>query len=430
MSQPPRLPWKNHGRLKVSDNCRFLVHEDETPFFWLGDTAWEIFHRTTREDVDLYMRTRAEQGFNVVHAVALAEENGLRAPNPYGAVPLLNEDPTTPDVTGGYWDHVDYVVNKAAQLGIYIAFLPSWGDKVVKAWGQGPEVFNESNGFAYGEFLAHRYGKHPNIIWVAGGDRIPELKLNVFSAISQGIRSVDGNQHLMTFHPPGSQTSGTFVHNEPWLDFNMLQTGHSPGLELIVRLLREDYHRTPTKPVLDGEPRYENHPVSFNKNNGYFDESDVRTAMFTSVFNGGCGVSYGCHAVWQFAGDKYAPVNNPISHWRYSLTLPGAQQAHHLKDFMLSLPWLSMKPRLDIVVPTGNTFTLASDADDCIAIYTASGEQIRFLKPQSESSVFSWFDPRSGETQAATHENFAFTPPTSTSRVNDWVLTISPDSTR
>ena len=40
-------------RLRVSDNKRFLVHEDGKPFFWLGDTAWELFHRLDREQSDL-----------------------------------------------------------------------------------------------------------------------------------------------------------------------------------------------------------------------------------------------------------------------------------------------------------------------------------------------------------------------------------------
>ncbi|RZK62756.1 MAG: DUF4038 domain-containing protein, partial [Pedobacter sp.] len=33
--------------LKVSANNRFLVYENEKPFFYLGDTAWELFHRLT-----------------------------------------------------------------------------------------------------------------------------------------------------------------------------------------------------------------------------------------------------------------------------------------------------------------------------------------------------------------------------------------------
>ena len=36
-------------RLRVAGNHRFLVTEHGDPFFWLGDTAWEMFHRLDRE---------------------------------------------------------------------------------------------------------------------------------------------------------------------------------------------------------------------------------------------------------------------------------------------------------------------------------------------------------------------------------------------
>ena len=48
--------------LKVSDNHRFLVTESGQPFFWLGDTAWELFHRLKREDAELYLKNRAAKG--------------------------------------------------------------------------------------------------------------------------------------------------------------------------------------------------------------------------------------------------------------------------------------------------------------------------------------------------------------------------------
>ena len=46
-------------RLKVSENHRFLVYEDGRPFFYLGDTAWELFHRLNREEADRYLENRA-----------------------------------------------------------------------------------------------------------------------------------------------------------------------------------------------------------------------------------------------------------------------------------------------------------------------------------------------------------------------------------
>src|SRR5262245_509374 len=53
------------AKLKVSDNQRFLVTGDGQPFFWLGDTAWELFHRLNREEANQYLRDRAQKGFTV-----------------------------------------------------------------------------------------------------------------------------------------------------------------------------------------------------------------------------------------------------------------------------------------------------------------------------------------------------------------------------
>src|SRR5215218_6369902 len=77
-------------QLKVSANKRFLVTADGKPFFWLGDTAWELFHRLNREEAEKYLKNRADKGFTVVQAVALAELDGLHDPNAYGETPLEN----------------------------------------------------------------------------------------------------------------------------------------------------------------------------------------------------------------------------------------------------------------------------------------------------------------------------------------------------
>src|SRR5678815_1931239 len=118
-------------RLKVSENRRFLVYEDGKPFFYLGDTAWELFHRLNREQAAEYLKDRASKGFTVIQAVALAELDGHSDPNPYGHLPLVDLDPAQPAVKDGpdndYWDHVDFIVSKANELGLIIGFLPTWG---------------------------------------------------------------------------------------------------------------------------------------------------------------------------------------------------------------------------------------------------------------------------------------------------------------
>ena len=114
--------------LRVSANHRYLVKRDGTPFFYLADTAWELFHRLNRSEIDYYLRNRAGKGFTVIQATLLAEDNGLSVPNAEGELPLLNFDPATPN--DKYFSLVDYIVDKAAADDLYMALLPTWGSWV------------------------------------------------------------------------------------------------------------------------------------------------------------------------------------------------------------------------------------------------------------------------------------------------------------
>lgn len=219
--------------LEVSGNGRWLQHTDGRPFFYLGDTAWELFHRLNREEADRYLKDRAAKGFTVIQAVALAEQDGLRVANAYGHLPLIDMDPTRPAVEEGpgndYWDHVDDVVDKAAELGMFVGLLPTWGDK----WqgvrgGRGPVVFNPENARVYGEWLGRRYADRP-LIWILGGDRNIESDADraIIVSMARGLRAGDGGKHLITFHPRGPSMSSVYFHDADWLDFNMNQSSHA-----------------------------------------------------------------------------------------------------------------------------------------------------------------------------------------------------------
>ena len=96
------------AQLKISADKRYLSKTDGSPFFWLGDTAWELFHRLNREDAKKYLKNRADKGFTIIQAVVLAEMDGLNIPNAYGDKPLINNDPTKPNEA--YFRHVDFIV--------------------------------------------------------------------------------------------------------------------------------------------------------------------------------------------------------------------------------------------------------------------------------------------------------------------------------
>jgi hypothetical protein len=118
------------NRLGVSSDGRHLATPEGRPLFWLADTAWELLHRLNREGAGHYLKTLAAQGFTAIQTVILSEENSLKTPNAYGELPLLEMDPRRPNER--CFEHVDYVVRKANALGLVVALLPTWGDKVRK----------------------------------------------------------------------------------------------------------------------------------------------------------------------------------------------------------------------------------------------------------------------------------------------------------
>lgn len=335
--------------LKVSDNRRFLVHQDGTPFFYLADTAWELFHRTTREDAEHYLQDRAAKGFTVIQAVALAEENGLHDPTPMGETPLIDDDPARPNLK--YFEHVDFIVRRAGELGLVIGMLPTWGDKWNKAWGQGPPVFTPENARIYGQWLGNRYRDDANIIWILGGDRTVDndTHRSIMDAMAEGLAQGDGGSHLKTFHPYGGGASSQYFHESDWLDFNMWQSGHDRNRDNY-NLIAQDYARTPIKPVLDGEPGYEDHKAGFQLQNGILGDYDNRKALYWATFAGACGHTYGCHAIWQFWQPGRKGVNHPLKTWRDSLPLPGAAQMHFARKLLESRPYLSRIPDQSMIV--------------------------------------------------------------------------------
>lgn len=434
------------GRLKVSENQRYLVTENSQPFFWLGDTAWELFHRLNRDEADRYLKDRAEKGYTVIQAVALAELDGLHAPNAYGHKPLIENDPTKPDVKEGpandYWDHVDYVVRKANSMGMVVGFLPTWGDKWNKKWGQGPEVFTPDHAEAYGTWLGNRY-KNDDLVWILGGDRPIETDHHreIIRRMAIGLRKGDDGVHLQTFHPTGGNGSAEYFHDSDWLDFNMRQNGHVAEFSGRYEATRVDYDRKPVKPVLDGEPIYEDHPVSFDANKlGHSIASDVRRPLYWNLFTGAMGHTYGHHSVWQMWTPDRPPINHPLMPWYDAIQQPGASQMQHGKHLMLSRPFLQRIPDDSLIVPDRVVtsvpgagryrFVATRDLEGTYAmVYAPVGRsfQVRTEALKAKDLTAWWFNPRDGQAnRIGTFRKEAihtFTPP-NPGEMLDWVLVL------
>lgn len=422
------------GRLKVTDNHRYLQYEDRSPFFYLGDTAWELFHRLNREEAARYLTNRAEKGFTVIQASVLAELGGLEVRNPYGDLPLVGKDPAKPNEA--YFRHVDFIVNRAEELGLFIGMLPTWGSYWVRSESR---IFTPENARQYGSFLGARYKNKP-VIWILGGDRTitcPEDRA-VINALVEGLRAGDGGNHLITFHPRGPGLSSLHLHEARWLDFNMSQSSHAAHDHDNGLYAEHDYALQPPKPTVDGEPRYEQIPVGFylrgKGDTDRFDASDVRQAAWWALLAGACGHTYGNNNIWQMWQPGREPVISANIPWYEALDHPGAFQMSHLKKFFLALPFQKLVPDQHIILngpATGGAKVRAARASDgsFLVVYSPFGESFTLDKSilKVERVEEAWFDPRYGTYYPFLETDHwgiqTYSPPTS-GRGNDWVLLI------
>ena len=434
--------------IRASASGHHLETGDGRPFLWLGDTAWELLHRLGRDDTEHYLRTRAAQGFTVIQTVILAELGGLTQPNAQGDLPFT--DLQTLDPNAAYFEHVDWVLGRAAAHGLTVALLPTWGDKVQRWWGVGPAVFSPQHdgqgleaatarAYRFARFVGERYARLDGLVWVLGGDRSsaghPEHRsesgddfARVWQALAEGLRDGDGGRHLVGFHPFGGQTSSGETRLEPFLHLRLIQSGHGHSDIANWTMIRDEVARQPAKPSLDAEPCYEDMPIGFDPARGWYGEREVRRAAYAAVFAGACGHTYGANAVWQMHEARFEPQLHARTTWREALHLPfAATQLRHLRTLLDT-------PRLNDWTPDPEAIpeplehhrrihALRTDGALMVYLPEALPVRVRVDRLPGERLRVRWFDPRLGSVlEAGTRTGggeAVFEPPTAG---EDWVL--------
>lgn len=432
------------ARLQVSANHRYFTANGK-PFFWLGDTGWLLFSKLTREEADQYLDIRAKQGFNVIQVMVV---HGSKDVDAYGDSALANKNIATPKVTPGntpgkageydYWDHVDYIVTKAAEKGLYVAMVPVWGS-VVKEGKIGAEAAKK-----YATFLAERYKGRTNIIWMNGGDIAGSEYTDTWNAIGNTLHNLNPDD-LITYHPRGRTQSSTWFHDQDWLNFNTFQSGHRSYAQDTSkgdlhygednwRYVEADYAKTPAKPTLDAEPSYERIPQGLHDFNlPKWTDADVRRYAYWSVFAGGCGFTYGNNDVMQMhkTNEDKVGAYGSTEMWFNSINDPGARQMIWLKKLMLSRPYMDRVPDQSLIAgEQGERYDrlLATRGKNYAFVYAYNGREMEIdaTKLSGKKIKASWYNPRNGKTTAIGQfprsKTLKFDPPGEKKDGNDWVL--------
>ena len=444
-TQKTYIPW-NNGKLMVSEEGRYLKHENGTPFFWLGETGWLLPQRLNRDEAEYYLEQCKQRGYNVIQVQTLNNVPSINTYGQYSMTDGYNFKNINQKGVYGYWDHMDYIIRTAARKGLYIGMVCIWGSPV----SRGEMTVEQAK--AYGKFLAERYKDEPNIIWFIGGDIRGDVKTAEWEALATSIKAIDKN-HLMTFHPRGRTTSSTWFNAAPWLDFNMFQSGHrrygqrfGDGDYPIEENTEEDNWRfversmatNPMKPVIDGEPIYEEIPHGLHDENELrWKDYDVRRYAYWSVFAGSFGHTYGHSSIMQFLKPGVNPAYGATKLWYEALKDPGFNQMQYLKKLILAFPFFERVADQSCIA--GNNGTkyerlIATRGNDYMLVYNYTGRpmQIDLSKIHGKTKKAWWYSPRNAELSYIgefSSKVETFQPEGGHSNGNDWVLILT-DGTR
>jgi len=372
------------GPIKVSPTGRHFVDQDNKPFFWLGDTAWPLLVQYSQSQAEAYLKTRSAQGFTVIQSViAWGQGSGMEKktplPNPEGQELWINTDPATPN--DAFFKHVDSLVAFAGQQGLVMALWPTWGYYVTEA-----KTINIDNARAYGRWLGKRYANVPNVIWVSGGDRVPVGFEEVYRQLALGLREGDRGAHLISYHVCGGRSSSHFFHQEPWLDFNMIQTWCD--WFQIYPMVTSDALLQPAKPVVMAEGAYENGP---EYPTGPITPLIVRRQAWWTVMAGGSH-TYGQNQMWRMEPG-----------WESTFETPGALHVALMKKILMGLEWWDLVPDQGILASgvgserSLNTAMRSIKGDRALVYFSSQcGAFVNVSRIPTQGAKATWINPTDG----------------------------------
>jgi hypothetical protein len=364
-------------------------------------------------------------------------------------------------------------------MGLRIAMLPVWGLQQIS------KALDVHRAGIYGRWLGARY-RNKGVIWILGGDSTPMWRAQerprlgaqvdpivalgisiiddrpIYDAMAAGLITGDGGNPFITYHPCNLSFSGTahprtslYFHDRGWLNMNMLQSSHfiDPSAHLKAlgadfswiasysyEPIGDEYRSTPARPVIDGEPRFEDLAIDLDKNanKGFWSGDDARSAAYQSLFAGAAGHTYGNHSIWQFVDhsqDRPYQLQREGVSWQVALDRASSGQMRYVKGLMLSRPYFTRVPDQSLIAGDAGEgmahIGATRDKDGGYAmIYLPQGQEVTVdLNKLSGARLIGWwYDPRTGSTTriegAIPRAGLrSFTPP-SGGKAIDWVLVL------
>ncbi|HWD37294.1 MAG TPA: DUF4038 domain-containing protein [Fimbriimonas sp.] len=336
-----------------SADKRYLVDRSGKPFPILGRTSWFVLS-LSRQDYQRYVDDTVAKGFNSVEMHVLNHDpRGSHPPfdgegnapfarrldgsNWNGSLDYKKVGEEAPDFTKPsepYWYFVDQFLDCCQTKGVLVFLFPAYVGFAGQEQGWMKELVanGPDRAFSYGQWIARRLAKRPNIVWMLGGDMgqfTPE-QLKVEVALAEGLKSVP-NQQSKQFC--AEWNSESIAKDQSDLGKYMTLNGAYSWEGFVNRQARRAYAYQPAIPSFLLEEPYDEEGPDGNSVNPHATQP-VRRFQWMGVLGAIGGYISGNGYIWPFRKDE----------WQKHLNTPGAEDMAHLNAFWKAVNWWDLVP--------------------------------------------------------------------------------------
>ncbi|WP_420539309.1 DUF4038 domain-containing protein [Paenibacillus polymyxa] len=372
--------------LSMAENQRSFVKKGK-PFFYLADTVWSVFTNATIEEWSDYLDYRKMQGFNVLQINMLrqwdASESDLNL-QPFAL--LENGDFDYHTLNEAYFERAEVMIQMAVERGFIPALVLLWCNYVPDTWA---EMFQKGNKMpldcveSYVTYVVNRYSRFEPVYLISGDTDFPTERANAYYLKALETVQQLSPTSLTTLHIQGRlrEIPEAFEQHKD-LGFYMYQSGHNSEFQHVAHEIAQHfYHKSEIRPVINGEPCYEQ--ISYSRNvYGRYTALDARKAAWHSLLaGGGAGITYGAHGIWSWhkKGKKFGIVegegfDSPYD-WRTALRFEGAWDYSFIKYLFEMYNLIGIKP-LDIVLNKTEEIRAAGN-ENTLVLYIPVNTKVR-----------------------------------------------------
>jgi len=394
-----------HGFPRVSNNHRYFVYADGTPFFYLGDTHWfamrERFATSNLpgcpSQFKLEVDTRVEEGFTVYQS----EWMSAHARNP-----------ATPDQEATYnwadginetslpgFHNIDRKFAYLADKGMVIANAMAWRFSIVK--------YDDAYLRKLARYWSARYGAYP-VMWTMAQEvdsvyaKDPPNIDKKWQTMALALSQSDDYHHPLTAHM--CDQSVTVASKSTWRDkpYHTWFAAQLQGGPVGTKTAADFWTSEPTKPAVAYEAGYENF---------WSTEASNRKQAYAAYLSGFYGFGYGVAGIWDDSyscdpPDRGTTYDKNCHVWYDALVRPSGHQMGYMRAFFETLDWWKLVPVFDVssvaTVPEPAHVRLASDGPTTVMLLANTTTQSGVLHHLEPGATYEsrWFNPRMGTWQA------------------------------